>query len=349
MALSYSEFLAAVDEGRVATVTIGAEGDTRGELTDGTPFTTAIPVQLSGDELLARLEERGVEIEAVPPRLTLAGILLSLAPFLLLLALFIYLGKRASGQLAGMAGLGRSNAKEFDSERPKTTFADVAGHEGVKREVAEVVEFLREPDRFRRAGATAPRGVLMVGPPGTGKTLLARAVAGEAHVPFLSVTGSSFVEMLVGVGAARVRDLFAKARKRAPAIIFVEDIDAIGQRRSGGGGAISNDEREQTLNQLLAEIDGFRPGGGHRGAGRHQPPRVAGPRAVAPRPFRPAGDRASAHARRSPGDPGGALSRQAPRRRRRPRRRGPRHPRLLGRGPRQPRQRGGNLHRPRRP
>ena len=145
MALSYSEFLAAVDEGRVATVTIGAEGDTRGELTDGTPFTTAIPVQLSGDELLARLEERGVEIEAVPPRLTLAGILLSLAPFLLLLALFIYLGKRASGQLAGMAGLGRSNAKEFDSERPKTTFADVAGHEGVKREVAEVVEFLRDP------------------------------------------------------------------------------------------------------------------------------------------------------------------------------------------------------------
>ena len=261
-ALSYSEFLAAVDAGEVATVTIGGEGETEGTLADDTRFTTAIPVQLSGDDLLARLEERGVEIEVVPPRLTLGDVLLALAPFLFLLALFIYLGRRASGQLAGMTGIGRSNAKVFDSERPKTTFADVAGHEGTKREIAEVVDLLREPDRFRRAGAIAPRGILMVGPPGTGKTLLARAVAGEAHVPFLSVTGSSFVEMFVGVGAARVRDLFAEARKRAPAIVFVDEIDAIGQRRSGGGVAFSNDEREQTLNQLLAEMDGFDPAEG---------------------------------------------------------------------------------------
>jgi cell division protease FtsH len=148
----------------------------------------------------------------------------------------------------------------FDAERPETTFGDVAGYEGAKREVAEVVDFLKHPDRYRRAGAVGPKGVLMVGPPGTGKTLLARAVAGEAHVPFISVTGSSFVEMFVGVGAARVRDLFAEARKRAPSIVFIDEIDAIGQRR--GGQLVSNDERDQTLNQMLSEMDGFDPATG---------------------------------------------------------------------------------------
>jgi cell division protease FtsH len=157
-------------------------------------------------------------------------------------------------------GVGRSRAKVFDEERPDTTFADVAGYEGAKSEIAEVVDFLRSSDRYTRVGAVVPRGVLMIGPPGTGKTLLARAVAGEARVPFFSVTGSSFVELFVGVGAARVRDLFAEARKRAPCIIFIDEIDAIGQRRAGGQGAyVSNDEREQTLNQLLAELDGFEP------------------------------------------------------------------------------------------
>jgi cell division protease FtsH len=150
----------------------------------------------------------------------------------------------------------------FDEERPKTTFADVAGYDGAKLEIREVVDFLRKPERYARAGAMAPRGILMVGPPGTGKTLLARAVAGEADVPFFSVTGSSFVEMFVGVGAARVRDLFQEARKRAPAIIFVDEIDAIGQRRGGAGAVVANDEREQTLNQLLAEMDGFDPATG---------------------------------------------------------------------------------------
>ena len=156
-----------------------------------------------------------------------------------------------------MFGVGRSQAKVFDAERPQTKFSDVAGYDGVKSEINEVVDFLRSPERYRRAGAMAPRGLLMVGPPGTGKTLLARAVAGEASVPFFSVTGSSFVELFVGVGAARVRDLFNEARKRAPAIIFIDEIDAIGQRRAGSGAAVSNDEREQTLNQLLAEMDGF--------------------------------------------------------------------------------------------
>jgi cell division protease FtsH len=150
----------------------------------------------------------------------------------------------------------------FDEERPKTTFADVAGYDGAKLEIREVVDFLQHPERYARAGAMPPRGVLMVGPPGTGKTLLARAVAGEANVPFFSVTGSSFVEMFVGVGAARVRDLFEEARKRAPAIVFVDEIDAIGQRRAGAGAMVANDEREQTLNQLLAEMDGFDPATG---------------------------------------------------------------------------------------
>jgi cell division protease FtsH len=158
--------------------------------------------------------------------------------------------------------VGRSRAKIFDEERPSTTFADVAGYEGAKSEISEVVDFLKMPDRYSRVGAVVPRGVLMVGPPGTGKTLLARAVAGEAGVVFFSVTGSGFVELFVGVGASRVRDLFEQARKRAPAIIFIDEIDAIGQRRAGSGAVVSNDEREQTLNQLLAEMDGFEPSTG---------------------------------------------------------------------------------------
>jgi cell division protease FtsH len=260
--LTYSQFLAAVDEGRVEAVALDPDGGVEGRYDDGGAFTSAVPVGLTGDELLARLEEHAVEIEAVPPRVTFWTVLLALSPFLLLIALFIFLARRAGGQLGAMGALGRSRAKVFDAERPATRFADVAGYEGVKREIIEVVDFLRHPDRFRRAGAIAPRGVLMVGPPGTGKTFLARAVAGEAEVPFLSVTGSSFVEMFVGVGAARVRDLFTEARKLSPAIVFIDEIDAIGQRRGGGGAMVSHEEREQTLNQLLAEMDGFDPAEG---------------------------------------------------------------------------------------
>ena len=185
--------------------------------------------------------------------------LLLLSPFLLFGWLWIRLSRGAGGQLQGVLGVGRSRAKVFDAERPKTRFTDVAGYEGAKAEIVEVVDFLRNPDRYRRAGATPPRGVLMIGPPGTGKTLIARAVAGEAEVPFFSVAGSSFVELFVGVGAARVRDLFTEARKRAPVIIFIDELDAIGQRRAGSGAVVANDEREQTLNQLLTEMDGFDP------------------------------------------------------------------------------------------
>jgi cell division protease FtsH len=257
--LTYTQFLKQVDRGKVVSVSIDPEGNAEGVLDGGVTFTTAIPVELASGRLLERLEAEGVTIEAVPARVSLLSVLISLAPFLLLGWFWVQMGKRAGQQFGGLLGVGRSRAKIFDTERPTTTLADIAGYEGVKREISEVVEFLKDPDRYRRAGARAPRGTLMVGPPGTGKTLFARAVAGEASVPFISVTGSSFVEMFVGVGAARVRDLFAEARKRAPAIVFVDEIDAIGQRRSGGGIAVSNEEREQTLNQLLAEMDGFDP------------------------------------------------------------------------------------------
>jgi cell division protease FtsH len=190
------------------------------------------------------------------------GVLLSFLPLLLFVGYFIFIrraskrgGVGALGGLGGVMGVGRSKARIIDAERPSTTFADVAGYEGVKRDVGEVVDFLRHPGKYAAAGAVGPRGVLMAGPPGTGKTLMARAVAGEADVPFLTVTGSSFVELFVGVGASRVRDLFAEARKRSPSIIFIDEIDAIGGRR--GAGLANNDEREQTLNQLLAEMDGF--------------------------------------------------------------------------------------------
>ncbi len=256
-ALSYSDFLDAVDAGQVATVSITTDGVIDGERPDGTLFTSRLPIAAGDEGLLARLEDNGVEVEGAGPQTSLLSILISFLPILIFVGVFIWLGRRAQAGVAGqIGGFGRSRARVIDAERPETRFDDVAGYAGVKREITEVVDYLRAPDRYTRAGARGPRGVLMVGPPGTGKTLIARAVAGEASVPFLAVTGSAFVELFVGVGASRVRDLFAEARKHAPAIIFIDEIDAIGQRRSSGG-VVSNDEREQTLNQLLAEMDGF--------------------------------------------------------------------------------------------
>ena len=259
--LTYSQFLEDVSNKQVKTFTINADGTATGALTNGKQYTTVVPVQLTNPTLLPSLKQQGVEISANPPGTSFASEVLTwvilLLPFVIVFWLWRRLSKGAAGPLQGVLSAGKSKAKVFDADRPKTTFADVAGYEGAKAEIAEVVEFLRNPGRYRRAGAVAPRGVLMIGPPGTGKTLLARAVAGEAEVPFFSVSGSSFVELYVGVGAARVRDLFAEARKRSPCIIFIDEIDAIGQRRGGAGAIVSNDEREQTLNQLLAEMDGF--------------------------------------------------------------------------------------------
>jgi cell division protease FtsH len=264
--LTYSQFLDDVHASKIKSITIPQSGgSSTGTLKDGTDYTVVIPPQ-AGASLLTQLESAGVQTSSTAPSPGFGSELLSwlliLAPFLLFGWFWMRLSRGAGGQLQGVLGAGRSRAKVFDEERPSTTFADVAGYDGAKSEISEVVDFLRTPDRYSRAGAMVPRGVLMVGPPGTGKTLLARAVAGEAHVPFFSVTGSSFVEMFVGVGAARVRDLFSEARKRAPAIIFIDEVDAIGQRRAGQGAVVANDEREQTLNQLLAEMDGFDPATG---------------------------------------------------------------------------------------
>jgi cell division protease FtsH len=262
--LTYSQFLSDVSAHKIKTVDIAPEGGTStGTLTSGTNYTVVIPPQ-AGETLLTDLQANGVTVSAQTSGTGFGSELIS---WLLILGLpllifgFIYfrISRSAAGGLQGALGVGRSRAKVFDEERPSTTFADVAGYDGAKAEISEVVDFLRNPDRYTRVGALVPRGVLMVGPPGTGKTLLARAVAGEAGVVFFSVTGSSFVELFVGVGAARVRDLFDQARKRAPSIIFIDEIDAIGQRRAGTGAVVSNDEREQTLNQLLAEMDGFDP------------------------------------------------------------------------------------------
>src|SRR5229473_4964070 len=268
VSLSYSQFIADASAHKIKTVTFGngANGSNTtatGALTNGKSYTTVIPGQPT-TALSQQLSTDGVKsVTASPPS---SGLGTDLLYWLFLLLPVIYVFwlfrrmSRASGGAAGLQGVlgvGRSRATVFDAERPQTKFSDVAGYEGVKAEIGEVIDFLRNPGRYQRAGAVAPRGMLMIGPPGTGKTLLARAVAGEATVPFFSVTGSSFVETFVGVGAARVRDLFSEARKRAPAIIFIDEIDAIGQRRSGSGAAVANDEREQTLNQLLAEMDGF--------------------------------------------------------------------------------------------
>jgi cell division protease FtsH len=287
--LTYSQFLSDVSAHKVKTITIPQSGGTSsGTLTDGTHYTVVIPTQ-AGQALLNDLEAGGVQVTSSAPSpgwgSQLVTWLIILLPFLIFGWFWMRLSRGASGQLQGVLGVGRSRAKVFDEERPSTTFADVAGYEGAKSEISEVVDFLRTPDRYARAGAVVPRGALMIGPPGTGKTLLARAVAGEAHVPFFSVTGSSFVELFVGVGAARVRDLFAEARKRAPAIIFIDEIDAIGQRRGGQGAVVSNDEREQTLNQLLAEMDGFDPAMGIVVLGATNRPEVLDPALLRPGRF----------------------------------------------------------------
>jgi len=287
--LTYSQFLSDVSAHKVKTVTIPQAGGTSsGTLTDGTNYTVVIPPQ-AGQALLSELEAGGVQVTSSAPSpgfgTQLVTWIIILLPFLIFGWFWMRLSRGAGGQLQGVLGAGRSRAKVFDEERPSTTFADVAGYDGAKAEISEVVDFLRTPDRYARAGAMVPRGALMIGPPGTGKTLLARAVAGEAHVPFFSATGSGFVELFVGVGAARVRDLFAEARKRAPAIIFIDEIDAIGQRRGGQGAVVSNDEREQTLNQLLAEMDGFDPAMGIVVLGATNRPEVLDPALLRPGRF----------------------------------------------------------------
>src|SRR3954471_21326296 len=226
-------------------------------------FKTVRPAFAGDDRLLQLLIDNGVTVNARPllaTRPMWQSLLLGFGPALLLVGMLVWIMART--RAGGPSGLGRSRAKRYDDSDERTTFADVAGIEEAEAELAEVVDFLRDPRRFAALGARIPRGVLLSGAPGTGKTLLARAVAGEADVPFFYVSASEFVEMVVGVGASRVRDLFAQANKSGPSIIFVDELDAIGRARSGGGAIQHNDEREQALNQILTEMDGFTAGQG---------------------------------------------------------------------------------------
>ena len=256
--ITYSEFLDLVAAGAVTTVEINNNnGDITGELADGGTFGTVGPTELPPADYSLLRDRLGAGVDFTRPTSSIWGTILPLLlPVGLLILFFWWMQRRAQGQMSGIMSIGRSRAKTYSTERPATTFDDVAGYEGVKREITEVVDFLREPEKFARIGARIPKGILLVGPPGTGKTLIARAVAGEAGVPFLSVTGSDFMEMFVGVGASRVRDLFNSARKMGRAIIFIDEIDSIGRKRGAGLGG-GHDEREQTLNQMLSEMDGF--------------------------------------------------------------------------------------------
>ena len=261
--VAYSDFLEAVDKGAIGDVTI--QGNQQGNKIVGTyreagpagkNFTTYGPVDAS---LVAKLQEKGVKFTARPnddEMQSMTGVLLSWVPMLLLIGVWIFFMRQMQSGSGRAMGFGKSRARLLTERQGRVTFDDVAGVDEAKADLEEIVEFLRDPQKFQRLGGRIPRGALLVGPPGTGKTLIARAVAGEANVPFFTISGSDFVEMFVGVGASRVRDMFEQAKKNAPCIIFIDEIDAVGRHRGAGLGG-GNDEREQTLNQLLVEMDGF--------------------------------------------------------------------------------------------
>jgi cell division protease FtsH len=258
--VNYSQFVKEVRSGRVTTVELAGINIT-GIRSDDTQFRTVMPL-IGDDQLLNDLFDNNVEVIANEPeqQSIWSQLLVASFPILIIIALFFFFMRQMQGGGAGGKGgpmsFGKSKAKLLGEDQIKITFADVAGVDEAKEDVQELVEFLREPDKFQRLGGKIPRGILMVGQPGTGKTLLARAIAGEAKVPFFSISGSDFVEMFVGVGASRVRDMFEQAKKQAPCIIFIDEIDAVGRHRGAGLGG-GHDEREQTLNQLLVEMDGF--------------------------------------------------------------------------------------------
>lgn len=254
--IDYTQFLDEIQTGQVRRVEIEGQ-EIRGERTDGTRFYTVDP---RDPGLIGDLVKNNVQISVRPPAKSslLRQLFLTLLPIAILIGFFYWIMRRSmqGGGPGGIMGFGKSKARQLKEGDVKVTLKDVAGVDEAKEEVGELVEFLRDPERFRQVGGSIPRGVLMVGPPGTGKTLLAKAIAGEAKVPFFSISGSDFVEMFVGVGASRVRDLFSKAKENAPCIIFIDEIDAVGRRRGAGLGG-GHDEREQTLNQMLVEMDGF--------------------------------------------------------------------------------------------
>ncbi len=256
-AISYTKFLEQVKEGSVTSVVIHENGKIEGTMTSGSSFITEKP---DDPGLIGDLLKAGVDIRAKPPEQPslLKLILINWFPLIILIALWVFFMRQMQGGGGGRGAMsfGKSKARMLSEDQVKVTFADVAGVEEAKEEVQEVVEFLKDPGKFQKLGGKIPKGILMVGSPGTGKTLLAKAIAGEAKVPFFTISGSDFVEMFVGVGASRVRDMFENAKKHAPCIIFIDEIDAVGRHRGAGLGG-GHDEREQTLNQLLVEMDGF--------------------------------------------------------------------------------------------
>jgi len=258
--ISYSQFITYAQAGRIADVTIGDETIT-GRLKDNQTFRTFMPP--NDTTYLALLQSRNVQIHVEPKSKTALwpSLLSTMLPFFLLIGLWLLMLRQAQSGSNQAMSFGKSRARLHTENRPKVTFEDVAGVDEAKEELQEVIEFLKHPKKFQALGAKIPRGVLLVGPPGSGKTLLAKAVAGEAGVPFFSISGSEFVEMFVGVGASRVRDLFEQAKKSAPCLVFIDEIDAVGRQRGAGLGG-GHDEREQTLNQLLVEMDGFDPNAG---------------------------------------------------------------------------------------
>ena len=254
--IPYSQFIQEVDSGRVKSVTISGERITGTYGDNGSGFQTYAP---KDNNLVPRLEERNITINARPESESsgsLTSAILSWLPMIIILGVWIFFMRQMQSGSGRAMGFGKSKAKLLTEAHGRVTFADVAGVDEAKADLEEIVEFLRDPQKFQRLGGRIPKGVLLVGPPGTGKTLLARSVAGEANVPFFTISGSDFVEMFVGVGASRVRDMFEQAKKNSPCIIFIDEIDAVGRHRGAGLGG-GNDEREQTLNQLLVEMDGF--------------------------------------------------------------------------------------------
>ena len=256
METPYSTFLSQVESGDVQDATIQGPNIT-GHLKNGAQYRTYAP---NDPMLVEKLTSKGVTVQAAPQEegmSTLMAVIINWFPMLLLIGVWIFFMRQMQGGGKGGAmGFGRSKARLLSEKKDRVTFENVAGIDEAKQELQEVVEFLRDPQKFQKLGGQIPKGVLLVGPPGTGKTLTARAVAGEANVPFFTISGSDFVEMFVGVGASRVRDMFEQGKKNAPCIIFIDEIDAVGRHRGAGLGG-GNDEREQTLNQLLVEMDGF--------------------------------------------------------------------------------------------
>ena len=337
--ITFSQLLTDADAGNIRDVTI-AGPEISGHMKDGRSFQTYAP---SDPSLVQTLYKKDVTITAKPPsdgNNWLLTIVSSVLPVLLFLGLWIYMTRQMQGGAGKAMGFGKSKAKLLTEAQGRVTFEDVAGVDEAKEDLQEIVEFLRDPQKFQKLGGRIPRGVLLVGPPGTGKTLTARAVAGEANVPFFTISGSDFVEMFVGVGASRVRDMFEQAKKNAPCIIFIDEIDAVGRHRGAGLGG-GNDEREQTLNQLLVEMDGFEQNEGIIIIAATNRPDVLDPALLRPGRF----DRQIVIS--NPDFIGREKILQGPcaqgpaRARRRPQGRRARNAGLLGRGPDESRQRGG--------